>query len=139
MRKQLQTNSIMTDEKNEAPNVVRGVMQFIIPTEKELFNVLIDKIDTLNNSNQSSGNESVSLKHFLSRIKKIVSDYSPKSFLTVKQLNEQYAISESQQKGLRGRIKNPLPFFQDGEGGKIRYKVSEVEEWMNQQRVKRGV
>ncbi len=60
----------------------------------------------------------------------------PKVYISVKELGEQYSISESQQKGLRGRIKNPLPFYQDGQGGKIRYKVSEVEEWMSQQKIR---
>lgn len=118
------------------PVVVRGIMQFIVPTEKELFNMLIDKIDALDSNNLSSRNESVDLKHTLLSIEKRLSDYSPKSFLTVKQLNDRYAISESQQKGLRGRIKNPLPFYQDGEGGKIRYKVTEVDDWMSQHKAK---
>lgn len=139
----MQKNLVKADTAVEAemvqdlePVVVRGIIQFIIPTEKELFNVLIDKINTLDNSNQSSRNESIDIKHSLSSIEKRLSDYSPKSFLTVKKLNELYAISESQQKGLRGRIKNPLPFYQDGEGGKIRYKVTDVDEWMSQQKVK---
>ena len=63
----------------------------------------------------------------------------PKVYISVKELENSYCISESQQKGLRGRIKNPLPFYQDGQGGKIRYKVSEIEEWMNQQKIKRGI
>lgn len=63
----------------------------------------------------------------------------PKVYISVRDLEDLYSISESQQKGLRGRIKNPLPYHQDGHGGKIRYKVSEVEEWMSLQKVKRGV
>ena len=63
----------------------------------------------------------------------------PKVFISVRDLEDTYCISESQQKGLRGRIKNPLPYYQDGQGGKIRYKVIEIEEWMSQQKVKRGV
>ena len=62
----------------------------------------------------------------------------PKVYISVRDLEDTYSISESQQKGLRGRIKNPLPFCQDGPGGKIRYKVSEVEEWMGQQKVRQG-
>ena len=60
----------------------------------------------------------------------------PKVYISVKELGEQYCISESQQKGLRGRIKNTLPFYQDGQGGKIRYKVTEIEEWMGQQKIR---
>ena len=63
----------------------------------------------------------------------------PKIYISVKHLEDFYSISESQQKNLRGRVNNPLPFYQDGQGGKIRYKVSEVDEWMNQQKVKRGI
>jgi len=63
----------------------------------------------------------------------------PKVYISVRDLEDTYCISESQQKGLRGRIKNPLPYYQDGQGGKIRYKVIEIEEWMSQQKVKRGV
>ena len=60
-------------------------------------------------------------------------------YISVKELERTFAISESQQKGLRGRIYNPLPYYQDGEGGKIRYKVSEIDEWMNKQKIKRGI
>ncbi len=63
----------------------------------------------------------------------------PKVYISVRELEDTYSISESQQKGLRGRVKNPLPFYQDRQGGKIRYKVTEVEEWMGQQKVKRGI
>ncbi len=63
----------------------------------------------------------------------------PKVYISVKELSEKYSISESQQKGLRGRVNNPLPFYQDGQGGKIRYKVTEIEEWMSQQKVIRGI
>ena len=71
--------------------------------------------------------------------KKLDSSSEPKKFITTKELSTNYGISESQQKGLRGRIKLPIPFYQDGDGGKIKYKVSEIDEWMSQQKVKRGI
>lgn len=63
----------------------------------------------------------------------------PKKFITTKELSDRYSISESQQKGLRGRVKYPIPFYQNGEGGKIKYEVSEIDDWMSQQKVKRGI
>ncbi len=59
--------------------------------------------------------------------------------LTVRELAEIYAIKEGQQKQLRGRIHNPLPFHQERPSAKITYKISEVEEWISKQKVKRGI
>ena len=81
------------------------------------------------------------LKQEINKLRKDINQVLtlPKVYISVKDLVDSYSISESQQKNLRGRIKHPLPFYQDKQGGKIKYKVSEVEEWMSQQKIKRGI
>ncbi len=117
--------------------------------EKDITNALdghsffIEKLKTDNEYKTEvfSVIQSASKKEIREDIDKLREDVNnkltlPKAYISVRELSEQYSISESQQKGLRGRIKNPLPFYQDGQGGKIRYKVSEVEEWMSQQKIR---
>lgn len=61
-----------------------------------------------------------------------------KKYITVKEFEEIYNISSSSQKGLRGRINDPLPFTQKRDlngkrisGAKIIYDVNEIEKWMD--------
>ena len=57
-------------------------------------------------------------------------------YIGTTELEKRFDIKKRSQKSYRGRIKNPLPYHQDVENGKIRYKVSEIEDWMSQQKVK---
>lgn len=57
-------------------------------------------------------------------------------YIGVKELEKRFNIKERSQKSYRGRIKNPLPFYQDTKNGKIRYKVTEIEEWLSNQKVR---
>lgn len=59
---------------------------------------------------------------------------STPTYVSVKDLTRDYALSASQQKQFRGRIKDPLPFHQEGEGSKIRYKINEIEAWLGKQK-----
>ncbi len=52
-----------------------------------------------------------------------------KDIINVKEYTEIYGDSKTTQKNDRGKRNNPLPYHQKVEGGKITYKVSEIEEW----------
>jgi hypothetical protein len=68
--------------------------------------------------------------------KKLNSITIQSEYIGVKELERRFDIKERSQKAYRGRVKNPLPFHQDVENGKISYKVSEVEEWKRNQKVR---
>ncbi len=63
----------------------------------------------------------------------------PSEYIGVQELAKRFDIKEGSQKAYRGRIKNPLPFYQDVNNGKISYKVLEVEEWKSNQKVIRDI
>lgn len=44
-----------------------------------------------------------------------------------------FNVSKSSQRDYRSRLKNPLPYHQKIEGGKIVYVVNEVEKWFSNQ------
>lgn len=56
-----------------------------------------------------------------------------KKFITVRDFEKIYNISSSSQKGLRGRLNDPIPYHQKVQGGKIVYVVEEVEKWFENQ------
>jgi len=62
-----------------------------------------------------------------------------RKYIGTKELERRFDIKERSQKAYRGRIKNPLPFYQEMENGKISYKVLEVEEWKSKQKVIRDI
>ena len=119
--------------------IVQASIQIVVPTEKELFCILIEKINRLEESLTTKKEDVIKINNILNDIKKSIPNETSIHYLSVKELAIRYSLSESQQKQLRGRIKNPLPFYQDGIGGKIKYKVSEIDEWMSSQKVKRGI
>ena len=118
---------------------VMATIQIVVPTERELFCIIIEKIQQLDKNIVGTQEDINSLTHTLSEIQKKIPSESSLQYLSVKELAKRYSKSESQQKQLRGRVKDPLPFYQDGIGGKITYKVSEIDEWINSQKVKRGI
>ncbi len=60
-------------------------------------------------------------------------------YIDTKEFERRFDVKERSQKAYRGRIKNPLPFYQEVENGKISYKVSEIEEWKSNQKVIRDI
>ena len=56
-----------------------------------------------------------------------------KKYITVKEFEKMFNISSSSQRDYRSRLKNPLPYHQKVEGGKIVYVVDEVEKWFSNQ------
>jgi len=55
-----------------------------------------------------------------------------KVLLSTKDFEEQFSTSISQQKNLRGRVNNPLPYIQTEDGGKVLYDKEEVLKWFRQ-------
>jgi hypothetical protein len=120
---------------NMEPIVVRASVQLMIPTEKELFTIIIDKLAELSSRVHDSKEEINMLGNSLKAIQsKRSSISSTPTYVSVKDLTRDYALSASQQKQFRGRIRNPLPFYQEHSGGKIRYRINEIEEWLGQQK-----
>ena len=126
-------NAVIVKEprRNLEPILVSAQLRLVVPTPDEAMRMIyqslretMKKVDMIkritDKSQQDVQQKSVSQKRYLS----------------VKDLAEMYSISDSQQKALRGRVKNPLPFYQDGSGGKIRYNISEIEDWMGQQKIR---
>lgn len=56
-----------------------------------------------------------------------------KKILTVKELSDKYNISKTSQQNYRQRLRDPLPYKQKVENGKITYNVEEVEKWLSNQ------
>jgi hypothetical protein len=56
-----------------------------------------------------------------------------KKYITVNEFEKMFNVSKSSQRDLRSRLRNPLPYHQKIEGGKIVYVVSEVEKWFSNQ------
>ena len=119
--------------------VLQASIQVVVPTEKELFCIIIEKIQQLDKSIVGTKEDISNLTNVLNEIQKKIPSESSLRYLSVKELANRYSISESQQKQLRGRVKDSLPYYQDGIGGKIKYKVSEIDEWVKDQKVKRGI
>lgn len=130
-------NQLMEAEivHNLDPIVVRASVQLMIPTEKELFTIIIDKLAELSSRVHDSKEEINMLGNSLKAIQsKRSSISSTPTYVSAKDLTRDYALSASQQKQFRGRIKDPLPFHQESKGSKIRYKINEIEEWLGKQK-----
>ena len=121
------------------PIVLQASIQVVVQTDIELFYIIIEKMQQLDRSIVGTQDHLTKLTNTLSEIQKRIPSESSLYYLTAEELHKRYRISGSQQKHLRGRVKNSLPYYQDGIGGKIRYKISEIDEWMNSQKVKRGI
>jgi hypothetical protein len=98
---------------------------------------LLDVIKIMNNK---LDNQTIQLSTIAAQVlqqnKQLNCLTKPSEYIGVKELERRFDIKERSQKAYRGRIKNPLPFCQDMENGKISYKVSEIEEWKRNQKVR---
>ena len=56
-----------------------------------------------------------------------------KKYITVNEFEKMFNVSKSSQRDLRSRLRNPLPYHQKVEMGKIVYVVDEVEKWFSNQ------
>ena len=60
-------------------------------------------------------------------VQKHMAKIQSKKFITIKEYTDIYGASKTSQQGYRGRRKNPLPYKQEVEGGRILYSIDEVE------------
>ncbi|MBT5491619.1 hypothetical protein HOK00_04880 [bacterium] len=56
-----------------------------------------------------------------------------KKYISIKEFQEIYGKSKTSQQGLRGRLKDPIPYRQTVKNGSITYVIEEVEEWFKNQ------
>lgn len=63
-------------------------------------------------------------------IEKQMAKIQAKKYITTKECAEIYNRSISSQRDARGRIHDPLPYYQTVAGGKVMYVAEEVEEWL---------
>ena len=52
-----------------------------------------------------------------------------KKYISIQEFQEIYGKSKTSQQGLRGRLKDPIPYRQTVKNGAITYVVEEVEKW----------
>ncbi len=53
-----------------------------------------------------------------------------KQFITVQEFSVIYGYSATQQKSLRARLRDPIPFSQKGHGHKVLYERRKVQKWL---------
>ena len=114
------------------PIVLQASIHVVVPTERELFCIIIEKIQQLDKSivgTQEDINELTS--SLLSIHEKLpLSSISDKKLISVKVFDEIYSIGEETQRLLRGRRKNSLPFVQLTPRGNVLYDVKTIDKWM---------
>ncbi len=64
-------------------------------------------------------------------VRKYMAKLQSKEFITIKEFTELFGASKTSQQDYRGRRKdkNPLPYKQEKEGGRILYNMNEVRKW----------
>ena len=64
-------------------------------------------------------------------VQKYMAKLQSKKFITIKEFTELFGASKTSQQDYRGRKKdkNPLPYKQEKEGGRILYDMDEVRKW----------
>ena len=70
----------------------------------------------------------------IKEIEKEMTILNMKKILTVREVTARYGISASSQKNYRNRIHDRLPYSQIGVGGNVKYKVNELESWLENQK-----
>ena len=99
--------------------------------------IYLEEIKKLHNIiNRQSIQLSAIAAQMIAQNEKLDNIIIPSEYIGVKELERRFDIKERSQKSYRGRVVNPLPFYQENENAKIRYKVSEIEEWMEKQKAR---
>lgn len=100
-------------------------------------------LDVIKIINSKLDNQTIQLSTIAAQIleqnEKLNALTTQSEYIGTKELEKRFDIKERSQKAYRGRVKNPLPFHQDVENGKISYKVSDIEEWKSKQKVIRDI
>jgi len=134
-RSQTMQSTPIENQTTHPSIIVNASINMVAPTEKDLYLQFIHVNKTHLHAIEDLTQEQLQLKTALDTAIKMLLEQSPKKYITVKELTRLYSISESQQKNLRNRIKDPLPYHQEKIKGKIRYLLHEIEEWFQQTKV----
>ncbi|WP_421715355.1 hypothetical protein [Arcobacter arenosus] len=103
-----------------------------IKEAQEVFNFISNKnIELMIELNNLLDKEDQNIE--VLKLEEKMKEIQVKKFITVKDFEKIYNISSSSQKGLRGRLNDPIPYHQKVQGGKIVYVVEEVEKWFENQ------
>jgi len=111
---------------------VMATIQIVVPTERELFCIIIEKIQQLDKSIVGTQDDVTELTSSLLNIqdKLTSSKIANKKLISVKEFEEVYTIGEETQRQLRGRRKDSLPFVQLTPRGNVLYDVKIIDKWM---------
>lgn len=114
------------------PIILQASIQIVVPTEKELFCIIIERIQQLDNSIIGTKEEMINLTTSLLNIKEQLPSESiaDKKLISVKEFEDVYSIAEETQRKLRGRLKDPLPFVQLTPRGNVLYNTKIIDKWM---------
>ena len=109
---------------------VTGIMKIVIPTREDLMYILSQGLAHIEKNGR--GETLLEMMRTVSeKLEAFVSgETTNRKYISTKELSRLYNISESQQKNLRGRLHNPLPYYQEEKGSKIRYSIEEVDQWI---------
>ena len=113
-------------------------------TKNTLLNIPADKVfDEIQKLHQKIEQQGIQLSTIAAQMieqnEKMNALTQQTEYIGVKELERSFDIKERSQKSYRGRIKNPLPYYQEVDNGKISYKVSEIKEWKSNQKVIRDI
>lgn len=114
-------NGDLEDNIDEKIDKVIDIFEYI---ENKNYQLLI-KINNLLNEKEKDKD--------INKLEEEIKLIQNKKYITVKEFEKMFNISSSSQRDYRSRIKNPLPYHQKVEGGKIVYVVDEVEKWFSNQ------
>jgi hypothetical protein len=151
---------IIRDFKNIDNNLVDDATDYLIDNDflidevgelvvndeadKELFrlNDIFEKVENNNHKLLIRLNNLLKLEdrdRDIMKLEQQMKKIQVKKYITTSEFEEIYNISKTSQKGLRGRIRDSLPFQQKVDektnkpvsGGKITYVVEDVEKWLD--------
>ncbi|MCK5111824.1 MAG: hypothetical protein KAQ94_09920 [Arcobacteraceae bacterium] len=110
----ISNNKVALDYYNQNVNTYNTLLDFAMDIYKLYDDIKIDYLDNIDSK---------------SRIEKI----QAKKYISIKEFEEIYGKSETSQQGLRGRLKDPIPYRQIVKNGAVTYVVEEIEKWFSNQ------
>lgn len=108
-------------------NVLKNALGLLKGSKREYFEIKRAMI-TLNNTLK----EKEKIKVIVG-LEQEMKQIEAKKYITVKEFEKKYNLCSTSQQNYRGRMKDPLPYHQRVERGKITYNIDEVERWFQNQ------
>ena len=111
-----------------------GVSELINTFDNEETLTFIDLLINFKKYDVQYSNEEVDFEQIIKKLKRDVYELKkkieqPKILINTREFTERYGFSQAQQKSLRGKIRDPLPFVSSN-GKTIHYNTEEVEKWL---------